>query len=174
MLLLSTMEQQIINFLTEFTYDIWGYVKITDQNTLQIIYNLLINDEDTEEEQTIIQNPILCYYYGIHYHYRGNKELMKKCYKKAIKYGIIEAMDALAHYYYEHHKQKKMMKYYLLAIENSNKSSMFHLGLYYCNRQDYEQMEKYYLMAANHGHVNSMFYLGDYYQRINNDEKMKK
>jgi len=73
------MEQEIINFFTKTTYDQWDYIKIKDENILKIVYKLLIDDdEDFIKEEFIIDNPILCYYYGIYYQNNCNKKYMKK------------------------------------------------------------------------------------------------
>ena len=167
------MEQQIINYLTRSTYEQFEYIKISD-NILDIVYHLLINNKDLIKEEIIIQNPTLCYYYGIYHQVRHNGKLLKRYYKKATEYGISEAMDELGYYYCEHNKLNKMKTYYLMAIEKGNKSAMYHLGCYYCSINDYESMINYFMMAINYGDIKSMYAMGTYYEMINNYELMKK
>jgi len=158
------MEEQIINFLIEKSNGIWTYIKITDNNILSLVYNLLINKEDKVEEKVIHQNPLLYYYYGIYYHYIDNRKLLKKYYKTAIENEINEALCPLGDYYDHRSKYEKMKKYHLAAIEHGNIKSMYMLANYYQCQGDYEQMIKYYVMAVEHGDVQSMYQLGLYYQ----------
>jgi len=167
------MEQGIINYLTKVIYNQWDYIRIPDDRSLEIIYNLLINKQDNEEEEVILQNPIMSYYYGIYYQRSNDGYLSKRYYKKAIENEISEAMTALGYHYYLKRKYDKMTEYYLMAIKRSNKRSMYYLGLYYFHMQDQEQMEKYLLMAIDHHHVKSMSTLADYYGYKENFDKMK-
>jgi len=145
----EVMEQEIITFLTETCDEQWDYIKITDDDTLNIVHDLLIEYGVIfeEEEEIIYQNPILCYYYGIHYHREEFPLASKKYYKQAIRNGISEAMDALGYHYYKFKNYGKMEKYYLMAIEHGNKKSMYHLAEQYRSNENYRIMKKYYLMA---------------------------
>jgi len=168
------MEQEIINYLKSFLFADWCYVKITDANTLKIIYNLLINQINNTEEETIINNPILCYYYAIYYRSNNNNQQTKKFFKIAVNQGINEAMDALAYYYYREGKYEKMKRNCIMAIERGNKRSICRLGRYYQETlKDYDQMKKHYLEAIELGEIIAMRSLGNYYQNIGDYQQME-
>jgi len=151
------MEQRIINYVTKYSSIKWDYVKINDNNTLEIVYNLLFENKYRLDQEFILNNLVLCYYYGIllHTHYFCDRDihyikLMKKCYKKAIEHDISEAMYALGYYYSDyydysrrHSKYKKVQHYYLMAIERGNKRSMYSLAQHYHYEiKDYQLMKK--------------------------------
>jgi len=158
------MEQEIMYFLDKNTMYQWEYIKINDDYTLKIVYDLLIHSEDKLTNEIIFQDPLLCYYYGIYHHHKRSIWFLKKYYINAIKHGIAAAMDALGYHYYQWKNYEKAKKYYLMAIEQGNKRSMYNIAEYYRDDQDYEHMEEYYLMAINQGHVKSMYRLAEYYE----------
>jgi len=175
----TKMEQEISNFLIKKFNDECDYIKIKDNQTLEIVYNLLIRNNELDEEKSkmsdeiIYPNPLLCYYYGIYHHYNLNKRLLKLYYKKAFEHGLIEAANALGYYYHIQCKFEKMEYYYLLAIEQGNAKSMYHLANYYHDIREYSSSEKYFLIAIERGHVKSMYSLGVYYHSMGNYEKIR-
>jgi len=172
--LLIIMEQDIIKKLKTDKWSQWDYLKINNNETLTIIYNLLVNRINKLEEIFVLQDPVLCYYYGIYYHINFERKLAKKYYKKAVQYGVSEAMDALGQYHqYYYSPVTKVVKYYLMAIEHNNRRSMFNLGRFYEKLKNYESMVQYYQLASKHSCINSMSRLARYYQRKGNYQSMK-
>jgi len=171
------MEQEIINRFNSYKYD---YVKINDDDILSIVYNLFFKRQDKIEEDIIINNPLLCYYFGVYYdievyiNSKYKKTQMKKYYGKAIENGMIEAMVALGRYYYKCNKYMNMLKYHSMALKQGSNSVLYYLGCYYYYIKDYQQMLEYFLRSVNHGDVRSMNALGSYYQGIKDYELMKK
>jgi len=167
------MEEIIINYLKCNNVYKDYYLKINDNSTLTIIYNLLINKKDAQQDKVIMKNPLLCYYYGLYHQINNNNKAMRKYYKKSIEYQITEAMVALG-WSYNLIKPEKTKRYFLMAIESGNKPAMHSMALYYQERKDYESMIKYYLMAIDHGYVKSMNSLGQYYKENGNYDQMMK
>jgi TPR repeat protein len=64
------------------------------------------------------------------------------------------------------------MKYYEMAINHSNETAMYNLGLYYEKQKDYEKMIKYYEIAISFSYVEAITRLSNYYLSIKNHEKI--
>jgi len=162
------MEHKIIDFLDQngYTYD-----KITNPQSLLIIYDLLINGVT---QITNFDDPIIYYYCGVYHYINHHLDEMFKYYLTAVDKGVASAMNDLGCYYEEIRDYNQMFKYYQMAVEHGCTISMYNLGSYYQDVGNYTQMEKYYLMAVSKGDISSMYNLGSYYQDVGDYQQMKK
>lgn len=116
----ESKEKQILEFLKKHNF---RYISF--ENSLDIIYDLFINDiiptEIPKELYRIIGN-----YYNI----KQNHVLMIKFYELAVEDGDSEAMFNLGLYYNHVNKYNEMFKYFLMAIKKGNYSAMHKLGIF--------------------------------------------
>jgi TPR repeat protein len=157
------MEQEIIKILGLSN---WSYVKIENQKSIEIIYNLLKNN--IFDNSVIYDDPIIYLYAGYYYKKQKEYDLMKKYYIMAIKLGNSMAMNNLGYYYKEQKEYDSMKKYYMMAIELGNSTAMFNFGDYHEHQKEYDLMKKYYIMAIDKGNPSAMYNLGDYYYYTEN------
>jgi len=161
------MEQEIIDILGELGYD---YDKISNPNSLTVVYDLLMGYDKKKDK---IDDPIIYYYYGLHYEMIRKSNKMIQYYQKAIDQGVSLAMNRLGYYYYLQGDYKLMKKNYLLAIKNNNSNAVINMGIYYDDIMKYDKMKKFYLMAFEMGNIRGVHNLGLYYERIKNYEQME-
>lgn len=159
------MKKFIINWLREKE---WDYLKIENEESVQKIYNLLLNDFifDPQNEVEMI--------YLATYHCTNKKyDLVEKYYLMAIDCGNVDAMTCLG-YFYEHIKENYELaeKYYLMANKNETTTLMNNLAEFYYNIKKYDLAEEYYKITAGRGIVDSMYALGVFYKIIKIDFKL--
>src|SRR3972149_8158920 len=160
-------EQNIEELLTKKKFI---YTKIENEDSLNKIYNLLIND--------IFEEPKLgveYLYYGHHYNFKKDYIRMKKYYFMAIYYDYSYAMKLLGNYYKHNKDDENMKKYYLMFLKKEEDSSIMNkLGIYYKKQQDFDNAVKYYLMAVEKQNKFATFNLGLFYKQKNDFPKMRK
>lgn len=145
-------------------------IEINNENSLQIIYDLLINNIVTKQ----FDDPIIYLYYGIYYQINENYSQMIKYYLTASNKGNVDGLYKLGKYYMKIEEAEHIaIKYFLMATEKGHIKAINRLGYYYQQIGDYYTMIKYYLMAIDKGHIKSMFQMGLYYQDNKDYDKMK-
>jgi len=163
------MENKIISYLYKYNRI---YVKINDPSSFKIIYDLLIDNIISNQEE--FPDPIIYHYYGVYYEINGQISKMEKYYLKAIEHGIVDSMLNMGFYHQRIGNSGQMEKYYLMAIGKGNVNSMYFMGIYYEELKYYDEMKIYYLMAIDKGDIESIYRMAYYYRRQGKIEKMFK
>ena len=144
-----------------------GFIETIPEKSLDIIYDLLINNIRYDDDYLkIIDVGIVYVYYAIYYEFfEENMSHMTKYYLLAIDKGETGAMVNLGDYYLQLKEYQQMIKYYLMAVEKGNSIAMRYLGNYYrYMKKDHDLMKKYYLMAIDNDDSRAMKQLANYFQ----------
>jgi hypothetical protein len=138
----------------------YGFISIKDPDSIDKIYNLIL--DNTFSEPT---NKIEYVYYSIYYDYIKDYTIMiKYCDILIHEYQSSCIMFNLGLYYYRIKDFSNMLKYYEMAIRYGNSNAMNNLGAHYQEQKDYPNMIKYYEMAIENGCATAMSNLGKYYE----------
>lgn len=163
------MEEEIKKYLLDHNFT---YIEIKNPESLNIIYDLLINDKIIEDLDT--DDPIIYLYYCVYFSFHQNYEKMTKYCKVAIEVNTKEVVYSLINYYQKDDEMLNMSKYCDSII--SKKRSLLG-GLIFCfaNNKKWPEFKKYSLMTYEQGDYGVCYLLATYYRNIekNYDEMAK-
>jgi len=155
------MEEAIKDYLRSNGYQ---YTQITDQTSLKIIYDAIINKQFNTEEFT---DPLIYLYYGIYYESNNNVKNAIKYYKNAISLENDIAAFYLGCIYKNKQEVDKMITYFEIAARKNNINAIYSLAEYYQSIKYFNKMEKYYDMGISLGDEKCMINLANYYKKTN-------
>ena len=167
----------------EFIKDIlskndFGYIEITNENTIQSIYDLYSNSNSDLNliEKTInnTDDSVYYLYVGHYFNMKTEVDLMKQYYLKAIHLKNADAMNNLGFHYKKLGEFDLMKYYYCKAIEYKNSNAMNNLAFYYKETSEFTLMKEYLFMAIQQNNSYAMNNLGCFYKETREYPLMKK
>ncbi len=157
------INNNILDCSSDFEYKLCGYYWYKHRNftrALQCYLSMSSTDD-------VIHKIAECYYNQSDY------DSMTEWYEKGIKYGQMDCILGLAHYYRYNISARIALPYYELAYTNGHLESILDLAYCCLRREDYKGARKWYKIGIEKGVDSCMIALADNYYNNGKIEKMK-
>jgi len=163
------MEKEIKDFVEQQGHI---YIPIDNKNSLQIIYDMVINSSFTWDD---FDDSVIYYYLGTMFEIANETELAFECYQQCAYFGNsygFYSVGTMYRYYEEYRDDDKMLEYYTIACEKGNMYAAISLGDHYFKMNQMEEAKKYYQIASKNDNVIALTRFAEYYFLLDDHENM--